>query len=38
MHNHSGFNGSERRAFVLRNTQLGFDDGVGVERGVDGRE
>jgi len=35
---HAGFNGGERGAFVLRNAQLGFDDGVGVERGVDGRE
>ena len=35
MDDHAGLNGGERGAFVLRNVQLGFDDGIGVERLVD---
>ena len=38
MNDHSSLYGGENRAFVLRNAQLSFDNGVGVERGVDGRE
>jgi len=35
---HAGLNGGERSAFVLRNAQIGFDNGVGVKRSVDGSE
>ncbi len=38
VNDHAGFNGCESRAFVLGNAEFRFDDGVGVERGVDGGE
>ena len=38
VHDHAGFDRGQRRAFVLRNAQLRFDDRIGVQRGVDGRK
>ena len=38
VNDHAGFNGGKRGAFVLRNAQLRIDNGIGVERAVDGRE
>ncbi len=38
VNHHAGLNRGKHRAFVLRNAQLGFDDGIGVERSVNGRE
>jgi len=35
---HAGFDSCEGSAFVLGDAELGFDDGVGVESGVDGLE
>jgi len=38
VNDHAGFDSGEGCAFVLGNAEIGVDDGVGVERGVDGRE
>ena len=35
---HSGLDGGEHGAFVLRDAQFGIDDGVGVKSRIDGRE
>jgi hypothetical protein len=38
MDDHAGVNSGERGALVLGHAQVGFNDGIGVERGVDGGE
>ena len=35
---HAGLDGGEHRSLVLRDAQLGIDDGVGVKSRIDGRE
>ena len=38
VNDHAGVDCGESGAFVLRDAEIGFDDGIGVERAVDGRE
>ena len=38
VNDHAGFNRGERRTLLLRHAEFRIDDGIGVQRAIDGRE